>query len=76
MMEPSASLLVTIALSRLLRGSAFSSHTCISAFDGNYGVHASDQENSSYDCKVAAINEKLGNGGGKEEKLSNRKASV
>lgn len=45
-------------------GSAFSSHTCISAFDGDNGVHASDQENSSNDCEVAAINEKLGKGGG------------
>lgn len=40
-------------------GSAFSNHTCISAFDGDNGVHASDQEDSSYDCEVAAINEKL-----------------
>lgn len=46
---------------------AFTSHTGISAFDGDNGVYASDQENSSYDCKVAAINEKLGNGGGDEE---------
>lgn len=57
-------------------GSAFSSLTCISAFDGDDGVHASDQENSSYDCEVAAINEKLGSGGGKEgKKLSNSKSS-
>lgn len=58
-------------------GSAFSSHTCISAFDGDNGVHASDQENSSYDCEVAAINEKLGNRGGEGggKLLSNSKSS-
>lgn len=57
-------------------GSAFSSHTCISAFDGDNGIHASDQENSSNDCEVAAINEKLGKGGGegREKLLSNSKS--
>lgn len=38
----------------------------MSAFGGDNGVYASDQENASYECEVAAINEKLRNGGGEE----------
>lgn len=45
---------------------AFTNHTGLSAFDGDNDVYTSDEENSGYECKVAAINQKLGNRGGEE----------
>lgn len=67
MMQPSALLLATILfISFPLMINRFTSHTGISAFDGDNDVYASGQENSSYECKVAAINEKLGDGGGEK----------
>lgn len=50
---------------RLLLTSAFASPAGVPAFDGDDGVCASDQENPSYECEVAAINKELGCGGGK-----------
>jgi len=47
----------------------------MSASGGDYGVYASDEENSSYECKVAAINEKLGNGGGEEGRGESQKTA-
>lgn len=63
MMQLSAVLLAAILLisfQHSLMISGFTSHAGISAFDGDNGVYTSGQENSSYECKVAAVNEKLG----------------
>lgn len=56
-----------IFLQYSLMTSGLTSHAGICAFHGDNGVYASDQENSSYERKVAAVNEKLGNGEKNEE---------
>lgn len=70
MMQLSAVLLVAILFIFFhlpLMISGFTSCAGISAFGGDNGVYASDQENSSYERKVAAVNEKLRNGEKSEE---------
>lgn len=70
MLQSSEMLLVAILFiffQHSLMTSELSSHAGISAFHGDNGVYASDQENSSYECKVAAVNEKLKNGEKSEE---------
>lgn len=72
MMQLSAVLLAAILLisfQHSLMISGFTSHAGISALDGDNGVYTSGQENSSYECKVAAVNEKLRNGEKSEERI-------
>lgn len=56
--DAASAVLLGAALSLLL-AEALAIHTCVYAFGWDHDVCTSDQENTSYDCEVAAVNEKL-----------------